>query len=211
MGGKPIEGAGRRSVRTRKCVYGVSLLLICRSFLMGRHRPRRRSMRIDGHDYRLPRWYFITAVTWKRQCLFGRVERGQMNLNQAGRILTEEWRRTERLRETVKVDAFVVMPNHVHGILRIRDAVDDPSGELPPARRSIDHRTFGQSIPHSLPTIAGCIKAATTRRIRQLEGFEGQRIWQRGFHDRIIRTPQELNAKRHYIRTNPRRWGGCSG
>jgi len=163
-------------------------------------------MRADGHDYRLPRWYFITAVTWKRQCLFGRVEEGRMLLNPAGQILAEEWRCTENLRENVQVDAFVVMPNHIHGILRLRSAPKDPSSTLPPPRRFTDHREFGRSVPRSLSAIVGCIKAATTRRIRMLEGPEGRRIWQRGFHDRIIRTSQELLAKRHYIRMNPRRW-----
>lgn len=167
---------------------------------------RRNSLRLKTHDYRLPRFYFVTVAAWGRRCLFGAVERGRMYPNDAGRIVEEEWRRTADLRPNVDLDAFIVMPNHFHGIVQILHPVDGSNPEIPAPRRSVNQRRFARPVPGSLSTIVGSIKAAATRRIRRLDGREGIRVWQRGFDDRIIRSREHLDAVRRYIRTNPRRW-----
>jgi REP element-mobilizing transposase RayT len=166
-------------------------------------------MRISGHDYRLPRWYFVSPVTWERQCLFGRVEGGRMHPNEAGRIVSEEWYRTAELRSNVHLDASIVMPNHFHGIVRLLEVDRPGSSRLSPPRPSVDQRSFGTSVPNSLSTIIGAMKAAVTRRTRRLEGWEGRRIWQPKFQDRIIRSRQELERARRYIQANPQNWKGC--
>jgi REP element-mobilizing transposase RayT len=81
----------------------------------------RRSIRLEGYDYTQRGAYWITIVTYQRQCLFGEVVNGEMRLNECGQIAHNEWFKTAALRPYVKLyeDEFVVMPNHVHGIIWI--------------------------------------------------------------------------------------------
>ena len=88
-------------------------------------RHDRQSIRLPGWDYRQPAAYFVTICSRDRACLFGEVTGAGWHLNACGRIVVEEWRRTERVRDNVVLDAFVVMPNHVHGIIGI---TADPDG-----------------------------------------------------------------------------------
>lgn len=176
---------------------------------MRRRHPKRSSMRLEGHDYRLPRWYFVTANTWKRAHWFGAVERGRMVLNQAGKVVAEEWHRTGELRDNVRLDAFVVMPNHFHGILRlVKSRTQDSGAHRPPAKEGGDFREFGTAVPNSLSTIIGCMKASVTRRLHRHPSWRHRRIWQPRFHDRILRGRRELKRARLYIRKNPQRWRG---
>jgi REP element-mobilizing transposase RayT len=81
----------------------------------------RRSIRLPGYDYASPGSYFVTVCTRRRELLFGEVIEGQMHRNALGDIVHAEWYATERFRPEVRLDAFVVMPNHLHGILEIID------------------------------------------------------------------------------------------
>jgi REP element-mobilizing transposase RayT len=78
---------------------------------------RRRSIRAPAHDYRDAGAYFVTVVTHQRACLFGEVIDDEMDLSPIGRITEDEWLRTTGLRVNVELDVFVVMPNHLHGII----------------------------------------------------------------------------------------------
>ena len=90
--------------------------------------PNRTSPRHPDFDYRTPAAYFVTVCAHDRRCLFGRIERGRMHLNEIGRIVAGEWQRSETMREEVILDAFVVMPNHLHGIVcLVPPDVDDVS------------------------------------------------------------------------------------
>ena len=170
----------------------------------------RRSIRLPEYDYGQPGAYFITVCTQGRMCLFGDVVRGRMRLNAHGRIVAEEWHRTERIRDHVALDAFVVMPNHVHGIIGI---TVDPDGHGPNERRGTarraptgTNRRFGQPRPGSLPTIVRAFKSAATRRINQHRGTPGASVWQRNYYEHIVRGRRDLERIRRYIRTNPARW-----
>lgn len=77
----------------------------------------RRSIRLQGYDYSQPGAYFITIVTHTRACLFGEVVEREMRWNEWGKIVREEWLRTGYIRPNVELDAFVVMPNHIRGII----------------------------------------------------------------------------------------------
>jgi REP element-mobilizing transposase RayT len=87
----------------------------------GKH--NRRSIRIQGYDYAQAGAYFITICAYQRQCLFGRIVDGRVQLNRWGQIVTEEWLRSEEVRPTVMLDVFVVMPNHLHGIIVLTESV----------------------------------------------------------------------------------------
>ena len=86
---------------------------------MPRHTDRysNESLRLIGYDYTRPGAYFVTICIKDRHPLFGRILRGQMCLSDCGRIVREEWHRTDALRDNVQLDAFVVMPGYVHGII----------------------------------------------------------------------------------------------
>src|SRR3989304_4254719 len=106
--------------------------------------PRRNTLRLPGFDYASPRAYFVTVCTYRRECLFGRVEQSKMRLGPLGLIVQEEWLRPGVVRSHVEVDTFAVMPNHLHGILILREhdvgatrrvaPTEDPHGPRTAAR-----------------------------------------------------------------------------
>lgn len=88
----------------------------------------RRSIRLKDYDYSQAGAYFVTICMRNKECVFGEVVNGEMQLNQYGRIVETEWNKTEHIRRNVKLDVFVVMPNHFHGVLLIMIMDDSPVG-----------------------------------------------------------------------------------
>jgi putative transposase len=132
-----------------------------------------------------------------------------MQLNEVGRIVCEEWRRTAEVRADVVVDEFVVMPNHVHGVLALvgatRRVALGTEAALSKGRDGGGNRPRGPA-PGSIGAIVGQIKSVATKRINRLRGTPGAPIWQRNYYDRIPRTDDALSAVREYIRRNPTDW-----
>jgi putative transposase len=159
---------------------------------------RRQSLRLPGCDYRSPGAYFITACTNNWEPLFGVIVDGEMRINEFGLIVQEEWFRTPLLRSYAAVDAFVVMPNHFHGILVLSD-------DQRPA--SCGEGKFGKRLAGSVGGIVGQFKTVVTKRINRIRGTPTAQVWQRNYFERIIRTEDELNLMRHYIDGNPAHWG----
>jgi len=139
----------------------------------------RRSLRLPGYDYRSTGVYFVTVCTRDRVCLLGEVTGDRMVLGSLGRLVRAAWVGVGRYHDAICLDALTVMPNHVHAIIVLDRAAE---------RR-----------PPPLPAVVGMAKARASRRA----GFS---LWQRGFHDRIVRDERELQALREYIETNPLRW-----
>lgn len=162
----------------------------------------RRSIRLDGYDYGQPGAYFVTICTYKRMGLFGEVMDGQMRLTPFGRIVADEWRRTERVRDNVRLDAFVMMPNHVHGIIVITRRPDRCRGESQFAPTMREFR----SPSHTLGAIVRGFKGAATRRINRLRGAPGEPVWQRNYYEHIVRNWRDLERIRQYIAENPAHW-----
>ncbi len=161
---------------------------------------RRRSIRLCGFDYTSTGAYFVTVVTQGRECLFGDVVGGAMRLNDAGRIVRDEWENAESLRPNVFVDSFVVMPNHFHTVVWIT-----PRRGM--ARHAPTLNRFGKPVPDSLGSIMGGFKSAASRRINAIRNTPGIPVWQRNYWERVIRDESELNRVRQYIADNPRHWG----
>ncbi len=192
----------------------------------GRH--HRRSIRLRGYDYAQPGAYFVTICTHRHAHLFGKVVDGEMQPNAFGEIVREEWFRTAEIRANVLLYdyEFVVMPNHIHGIIRI---VDVPSGPVGAQRRCAPSSGRRRGDPQVAPTapttptehtaaqpagpptgslgaiIAG-FKSAVTKRINLMRGTPGARVWQRNYYEHIIRTNRALDSIRRYIAQNPIRW-----
>jgi REP element-mobilizing transposase RayT len=166
-------------------------------------RHHRRSIRLRGYDYTQAGAYFVTICTRNREPLFGQVVDGKLELNDCGEIVKEEWFRTAEVRPNVELfeEEFVVMPNHIHGIIWI---VVEPVG----ATRRVaptDGHPHGP-MPDSLGAMIGLFKSNVTKRINAHCGTPGARVWQRNYYEHIIRTDRAMNAIRRYIAENPLRW-----
>jgi putative transposase len=119
----------------------------------------RRSIRLPGYDYGQAGLYFITICAWQRQCIFGAIEDGEMHLNPVGEIARDEWLKTAKMRPNIDIAEFVVMPNHVHGIIAIGDGMD-VIGAVGVIGRGTMHRAptddtekFGKPTSNMIPTI----------------------------------------------------------
>jgi putative transposase len=158
----------------------------------------RRSIRLPAYDYTQAGAYFVTLVTHACECLFGQIIDSEMRPNVLCEVVVKEWRRTGEIRREVVPDLFVVMPNHIHGILIIGDrSVVGAHGRAPlqlhrPAR--------------SLGSFVAGFKSAVTRRINEMRGTPGLPVWQRNYHEHVIRNEEDLDRIRQYIVENPARW-----
>ncbi len=171
----------------------------------------RRSIRLKGHDYSQPGAYFVTICTRDRASLFGHVVNGEMRLNEPGEIAWRCWEDIPDHFPLVQLDAFVVMPNHVHGIIVITgrgeasvppDTPEGPSGSDASPLRQPPHGTQ----PGSLSAIVQNFKSISTRRMNAARHAPGAPVWLRNYYERIVRSEQELKAIREYIQGNPARW-----
>ncbi len=157
----------------------------------------RQSSRLKGYDYAQPGSYFVTLVTKFRYPFFGRVIKGKMHLSRMGFVVRREWDRTLIIRKNVELDAFIIMPDHLHGIIHIKYA-HPRSGVLQCAPAGF------VSPSQTLGAIIRGFKSAVTKKIHVMGNEEFS--WQRNFHDRIIRDEQSLHQIREYIRLNPKNW-----
>jgi putative transposase len=168
------------------------------------NKHHRRSIRLKHYDYASLGAYFVTICTYNRQCLFGQITDGKMVLNDAGREVEHCWNEIPAHFPHVALDEFVVMPNHVHGIIVItvgvRHAVPLPN----PVQPKSEH--FQKPIAGSIPTIIRSFKSAVTKRINQTRKTPGVTLWQRNYYERIIRNENEMNTIRQYIINNPLNW-----
>jgi len=151
----------------------------------------RRSLRLRGHDYSSPGAYFVTICASSH--LFGRVRTAEMILSRFGEIARQCWMSIPNHFPHVRIDAFVVMPDHVHGILLL--------GARYPRTAAI-----GRIGPGSLGAVVRSFKSAVASRINALRGARVGGIWQRNYFDQVVRNLDDLNRVRRYIRDNPAGW-----
>jgi REP element-mobilizing transposase RayT len=144
--------------------------------------PNRKSPRLKTHDYSTPKLYFVTACAAGRHPLFGDIRNGTLAATAMGDAVGFAWTRLPARFSSIRLDAFVVMPNHVHAILEL------VSDEV------------------ALGTVVGHFKADATKRARKLLCDPEAVLWQDSFHDHIIRDSGELERIREYIRENPGNW-----
>lgn len=164
----------------------------------------RRSVRFRGFDYARTGEYFLTLVAHHRQCLFGDIVDGRMELTFLGEIVSSEWLKTPGIRPEIELDEWVIMPNHLHGIIRISVGADgvrpNKIGHTPCAPTDLFRR------PQTLGSFVAGFKAATTRAIRQRLHCHNKPIWQRNYYEHIVRNWKDLNRVRDYIRSNVKNW-----
>ncbi len=163
------------------------------------------SNRLQGYDYSSAGAYFITICTKNREHFFGEIIDDEMVLNDLGRIVVEEWQRTPKIRENIILDEFVVMPNHVHGILFIDNNQNTVETNC---NLSLQKNILRKKLKHGTSQTIGSIvrgfKIGVTKYAREKTGIFN--VWQRNYYDRIIRNAEELNKIREYIIYNPQNW-----
>jgi len=162
----------------------------------------RKSIRIKGYDYSSEGAYYVTIVTYHRDCLFGEIINKEMILNDLGKIADECWRSIPEHFPNVELGAYVIMPNHVHGIIVITD-----NGRGAALLRPYDGEENPHKInvkPGSLGAIVRSYKSAVSYRINKEYNATG--IWQRNYYEHIIRDEKDMQNKSDYIEANPSLW-----
>ncbi|MCC7165367.1 MAG: transposase [Anaerolineae bacterium] len=189
-------------------------------------RHHRRSIRLKGYDYTQAGAYYITIVTHQRQCFFGEIVNAEMKPSDLGQTALNCWLAISEHHPHADLDEFVIMPNHIHGIIVITDnarrGVPGKGVQLnaptpPPASDAPGHTTkipkprdatnpFSVLSPHqkSLGVIVRTYKAAVTTACRAMQRYDFG--WQKNYYDHIIRNDRDLNRIREYIFNNPFNW-----
>jgi len=193
------------------------------------HIHHRRSIRLKGYDYSQAGAYFITLCTYNREHLFGKIMNGNIILNEFGKITCNEWARTPQIRLNVSLDVFVIMPNHMHGIIIINGRGKSHSSKLhspmlndPPILDDSPLINLPNNTNHSYSenegecdsplrspsnTIGAIVrgyKSAVTKQINLLG--PGGMVWQRSYYEHIIRNEGAYQTISEYIINNPLRW-----
>jgi putative transposase len=193
---------------------------------------QRKSIRLKGYDYSQAGLYFVTICCYDRICRFGHIENGEMILNEYGRIAYNEWTKTPEIRNNVELGEFVVMPNHIHGIIRLlgRGELHSPDNKTgvfntpQPSDNSYGNRGVfntnkpsdnsygnrGESISplrgpsQTIGAIIRGYKSSVTKQLGLLDFDE--KLWQRNYYEHIIRNEQSYHRILEYILNNPAKW-----
>ncbi|MDZ4749227.1 MAG: transposase [Saprospiraceae bacterium] len=172
---------------------------------IGRQKYHRRSTRLKGYDYSKPGFYFVTICTKNRENLFGAISKNHMYLNDAGRVVLNCWLEIPKHYPHVKLHDFIIMPNHIHGIFEIEE--NQNYHEKPQPSQSMfnqpKHR-YQHIIPGSLGSIIRGFEIGVTKWFRTHTDIHT--VWQRNFHDTIIRSKWTIRIISRYIINNPKNW-----
>jgi REP element-mobilizing transposase RayT len=164
----------------------------------------RQSIRLRDYNYSQPGYYFLTICTYKKQCWFGEIKNDQMYINQIGKIVANEWLNTPKIRPNFQLDEWVIMPNHLHGIVIINERISglvDEKITLLGARNAPLRQE-----PNSISSFVAGFKSAVTKQINLLRDNRDIPIWQRNYYESIIRDEQSLLTVQEYILNNPYQW-----
>lgn len=183
---------------------------------------RRQSFRLQGYDYRNEGMYFVTICTKDRLPFFGKIVDNQMILSDIGQIVHDNWYKIPQFSPHIVLDEFVVMPNHIHGILAIISPVASvaslhcvPSLQCNDATNTTKNQFMSDISPKSgsISRVLNSYKGACSKNVASLQSVASLHCndattfaWQSKFHDRIIRNEQELYRIQNYIINNPKNW-----
>jgi REP element-mobilizing transposase RayT len=185
-----------------------------------RNKYRIETFRLQEWDYSQDGYYFITTCVKDRECIFGEIIDDSMKLNEYSIILKDCWFDLPNHYPNIKLDAFCIMPNHIHGIIVIDNPVIVETG-LKPVSTTHSQPVYMNSTNstdpiktepaiiierHGLFEFVRALKTFSARRINLLKQEIGHSVWQSRFHDHIIRDDDSLQRIREYIVNNPTTW-----
>jgi REP element-mobilizing transposase RayT len=142
----------------------------------------RRRIRLPEFDYSQPGAYFVTICTHDRRCILSEIKGGEVRLLRIGSIVLEHWQSIPSRHDGITLDEFVIMPNHIHGILVL------------------------ETQSHPLPGVIGSFKSLSTKAVNAVSRQPNDRLWQRSYHEHVIRSEEAQNRIREYIENNPMKW-----
>lgn len=161
---------------------------------------RHRSIRLKDYDYSQAGAYFVTICTWNKECLLGDITNSEIKISPVGEIIQKEWYKIPNRFPNVQLDAFVIMPNHIHGIIIVGATLvvarDDDVGR---------NNRAGTSPAPTLGEIIGSFKSICVHKCKY-NGLNIGKLWQRNYYEHVIRNEDELNKIREYIVLNPAMW-----
>ena len=160
----------------------------------------RRSIRLKEYDYSKAGAYFATICTLNKKHIFGGIRNGLVELSMIGKIANKFWFEIPKHFEDVKLDEFIIMPNHIHGIIFVND-VNVGVQNFEPLQKQ---NRFQQIIPKSIGSIIRAYKSSVTH-WGKLNGYEHFK-WQRNYWEHVIRNEDKQNKIRQYIQFNPLKW-----
>jgi putative transposase len=165
--------------------------------------PSRRSVRLPEFDYAKVGMYFVTICAFERRCIFGEICGNKTVLSPIGQIISACWIEIPQHFPHAKIETYVVMPNHLHGIVTIHSKRVDAN---PQAKTATAIESIGKPTPGSIPTIIRSFKAAASKRARESEYAKVESIWQRGYYEHVLRNTKEYVEITNYILQNSARW-----
>jgi len=175
-----------------------------------RYQHHRQSTRLAGWDYSSPGRYFITIWVKAGLCYFGRIVNNKVILSKYGRIVEQKWLEIENNRKNIKLDEFIIMPNHLHGIIIITHRIKSVNtSQTDNSNKTRSGRLFRLKA-NSISSITGQFKSNCKKKIEKFLQYESMDTpyfsWHRNYHDHIIRSENELKNIRQYILNNPKNW-----
>ncbi len=159
---------------------------------------RHKSIRLPGYDYSQPGTYFITICAHQKALIFGEIRQGTVQLSRLGELAQQGLGELSRTFTRMHLDAFVVMPNHIH-LLNEKDGDASPNPKPGP-------EAFGKPVAGSIPTIVRMYKASVIRKVNMLRDRPPSQVWHRNYYEHVVRTEQEKELVYAYIVSNPARW-----
>jgi len=168
------------------------------------HSPK--SAGLPNHDCSSAGFYFVTLCTYKRRCLFGDAVDGELQLSKFGAHVESAWREIPRCHNNVRLDAFVIMPNHLHGIISLDSATDDFDNEraVSADREAMDRLPTVREIVHAFK--ARCAFYLEANGCLEKNGLDAAPVWQRRFHEHIIADEKAYRDIVQYIEKDLQQW-----
>jgi len=178
----------------------------------------RRSIRLPDYNYAQSGAYFVTICTHQKQCWFGDIKQSKMQINQIGQIVMQEWLKSSEIRQEIELDEWVLMPNHLHGIVWIKNQAEDQKKGL--NSEGLNSEGLNSEGLHrkplriekiclksrSLGSFINGFKCSVTRCINRIRNNSDIPFWQRNYYESVIRDEQDLSNIRQYIYDNPQNW-----
>jgi REP element-mobilizing transposase RayT len=188
--------------------------------------PHRKQLRLRGYDYAFPGVYFVTICSVRKLAVFGSVSGEKIVLSPAGEIVRSEWVALAERFAGLALDEFVIMPNHLHGVLgfvgQAGGASRGPTGGASPSPTTTNtttkpglasfdpkggaSRAGGASPSPTLFDVIGAFKSISTIKVNRLLRRRGVPLWQRSYYEHIVRTGEDLRKIQRYILENPFMW-----
>jgi len=182
--------------------------------------PQRKQLRLRGYDYAFPGAYFVTICSAGKRPVFGSISGESIVLSPAGEIVRSEWMALPERFSRLVLDEFVIMPNHLHGVLAFAghaggaspspttgNTTTKPGGTSPsPTTGNTTTKPGGTSPSPTLFDVIGAFKSISTIKVNGLLRRRGVPLWQRSYYEHIVRTGEDLRNIQRYISENPLMW-----